>query len=93
MLASYDPEMTRPIAASAFKAKLDYPYLVYCPDFGGWRVGEWWEADGPGRWVLTWNTSVKLRVTHVVDASADRRQSANIIRATLLQQIKPDQWP
>lgn len=81
--------MTRPVPASAFKAKLDYPYLVYCPDFGGWRAGEWWEADGPGRWVLTWDVSVKLRVTHVVDAFAQSSQAADVIRSTLLQQIRP----
>lgn len=51
--------MAAPVPACAFAPELDRSYLAFCPEHGGWYVGEWRTIDGPGRWVLAWDVSVK----------------------------------
>jgi hypothetical protein len=41
----------------------DTPYLLYCPQQGGWHVGEWWNAEG-GFWTAVIDTDSLLEPTH-----------------------------
>ena len=81
--------MAAPIPAYAFKAETDRSYLVFCPEHGGWHVGEWWTIDGPGRWVLAWDVSVELLVSHVMDAPAEPMDTSGVIRWTITRQMQP----
>jgi hypothetical protein len=50
--------------------KPDTSYLLFCPDQGGWRVGEWWAIEG-GRWIAAIDTESELYPTHWTPAPAD----------------------
>ncbi|MBM0206526.1 hypothetical protein JNW90_28620 [Micromonospora sp. STR1s_5] len=42
----------------------DTSLMLYCPDQGGWQVGEWWSVEEPGKWVATIDGSITLEPTH-----------------------------
>lgn len=37
--------MGAPIPVHEFKPETDRSCLCFCPDHGGWHVGEWWTVD------------------------------------------------
>jgi hypothetical protein len=37
--------------------------LLFCPEQGGWHLGEWWTLDRP-RWVAVIDASIELEPTH-----------------------------
>jgi hypothetical protein len=79
--------MSTPVPAFAFKAETDRSYLVFCPEHGGWHVGEWWTIDGPGRWVLAFDASIELPgVSHVMPAPADPMDMSGLIQWTVICQ-------
>jgi hypothetical protein len=63
-----EPSGPQPIAA--LTPEPDTAYLLFCPEQGGWHVGEWWEMDRP-RWVMTFDASMELDPTHCLPAPAD----------------------
>jgi hypothetical protein len=36
----------------------DTSMMLFCPDQGGWHVGEWWNVEEPGRWVASIDVSL-----------------------------------
>jgi hypothetical protein len=79
--------MSTPVSAFAFKAETDRSYLVFCPEHGGWHVGEWWTIDGPGRWVLALDASIELPgVSHVMPAPADPMDTSGVIQFAVMRQ-------
>src|SRR4051794_6263605 len=44
--------------------------LLFCPEQGGWRLGEWWTLDRP-RWVAVIDASIELEPTHWMPAPAN----------------------
>ncbi|WP_375458915.1 hypothetical protein [uncultured Enterovirga sp.] len=79
--------MTEPIPAYGFKPETDRSYLVFCPEHGGWHVGEWWTVDGPGRWVLACDAGVDLTVSHVLELPADPITVSVTIAWSLARQV------
>ena len=78
--------MSAPVPAYALTPDTDRSYLVFCPEHGGWHVGEWWTIDGPGRWVLAWDVSIELTVSHVMDVPPPAMDvSGEILWATTRQ--------
>jgi hypothetical protein len=41
----------------------DTSILLFCPEQGGWHVGEWWPNDRP-RWVAVIDADIELEPTH-----------------------------
>jgi hypothetical protein len=79
--------MSTPVPAFAFDAETDRSYLVFCPEHGGWHVGEWWTIDGPGRWVLAFDASIELPgVSHVMPARTDPMDMSGLIQWTVMCQ-------
>lgn len=81
--------MSTPVPAVGFKAETDRSYLVFCPEHGGWQVGEWWTIDGPGRWVLAYDASIELLVSHVMDAPPDPMDLSGVIQWSVMRQVAP----
>ena len=81
--------MSAPVPAYAFEAETDRSYLVFCPEHGGWHVGEWWTIDGPGRWVLAYDASVELTVSHVMDVPPDAIDASGVIQWAVTCQTAP----
>jgi hypothetical protein len=82
--------MNAPIPAFAFDPETDRSYLVFCPEHGGWHVGEWWTIDGPGRWVLSFDASVDLPpVSHVMDVPADAMATSGLIQWATMRSVTP----
>ncbi|MBM0206524.1 hypothetical protein JNW90_28610 [Micromonospora sp. STR1s_5] len=77
------------IPAHEFKPEPDTSYLLYCPEHGGWHVGEWWEIDGPGRWVLAYDAAHKLYPSHVLPAPEDAMSVTDVIRWAWIRQATP----
>jgi hypothetical protein len=67
----------------------DRSYLVFCPDHGGWHVGQWWTIDGPGRWVLAFDVEIELTPSHVLHVPTDPLDKTGIMQWVLAQQIPP----
>ena len=38
--------------------------LLFCPEQGGWHVGEWWAVEEPGKWIAAISTDIELEPTH-----------------------------
>jgi hypothetical protein len=68
-----------PIPAHLFEPETNTSYLVFCPEHGGWHVGEWWAIEGPGRWVLAYDTEVELHPSHVQAAPDDARDASDLV--------------
>ena len=49
----------------------DTAYLLFCPEQGGWHVGEWWNVEGSGGWVAAIDTEWRLEPTHWMLAPPD----------------------
>lgn len=41
----------------------DTSIQLYCPDQGGWHIGEWWPIDRP-RWVAVIDAERELHPSH-----------------------------
>ena len=63
-----EPSGPQPIAT--LTPEPDTAYLLFCPEQGGWHVGEWWPVDRP-RWVMTFDASMELDPTHWLLAPPD----------------------
>jgi hypothetical protein len=48
----------------------DTSYLLYCPEQGGWHVGEWWNVEG-GFWTAAIDTNWLLEPTHWLPVPPD----------------------
>jgi hypothetical protein len=81
--------MNNPIPAHDFRPEIDTWYLVFCPEHGGWHVAEGWEIDGPGRWVLAYDVSVELFVSHVLPVPEDAMDAVSHVRWAVLRQVAP----
>jgi hypothetical protein len=81
--------MSPPVPAFGFKPEIDRSYLVFCPEHGGWHVGEWWTIDGPGRWMLAYDASVELIVSHVIELPPDPMDTSGVIQWALGLQLSP----
>jgi hypothetical protein len=81
--------MPRPIPAHEFSPEPDTSYLLYCPEHGGWHVGEWWTEDGPARWVLAFDASRDLHPSHVLPAPEDAMSITDVIRWAWIRQAAP----
>jgi hypothetical protein len=44
--------------------------LLYCPEQGGWHVGQWWGVDR-ARWVAVIDDAIELEPTHWMPAPAE----------------------
>jgi hypothetical protein len=44
--------------------------LLFCPEQGGWHVGQWWGVDR-ARWVAVIDDAIELDPTHWMAAPAD----------------------
>jgi hypothetical protein len=44
--------------------------LLFCPEQGGWHVGQWWGVDR-ARWVAVVDDAIELEPTHWMPAPAD----------------------
>jgi hypothetical protein len=64
-----EPSGPRPIATVT--PEPETAYLLFCPEQGGWHVGEWWTVEGSGRWVAAIDTQWGLEPTHWMPAPAD----------------------
>lgn len=78
----------KPVPAISVKPEVDRSYLCYCPDHGGWHVGEWWTIDGPGRWVLAMDAATELHVSHVLDVPADAMDVSETLRWITTSQVR-----
>ena len=83
------PPMSQPIPAHEFTAEPDTSYLAFCPEHGGWHVAEWWVADGRGRWVLAYDVSVELFVSHIMPVPEDAMDEISHVRWAVLRQMVP----
>jgi hypothetical protein len=79
-----------PIPAHEFKPEPNTSYLVFCPEHGGWHVGEWWTAEVPaGRWVLAYDTNIDLVPSHVLPVPPDAMDPMGMLYWTWAAQMKP----
>jgi hypothetical protein len=60
-----DHPMTIPIEVFG-RPRTNTSYLLFCPDGGGWRVGEWQPLGPDGKWVAVLDIQQELRPSHVV---------------------------
>ena len=81
--------MSDPIPAFEFRPEPDTSYLLYCPEHGGWHVGEWWTVDGEPRWVLAFDTAHELYPSHVLPAPKDAMDVSDVIRCAWMRQAPP----
>jgi hypothetical protein len=81
--------MSRPIPVHEFNPERETSYLRYCPEHGGWHVGEWWTEGGPGRWVLSFDAAHELYPTHVLPAPEDAMSVTDVIRWAWVRQAPP----
>jgi hypothetical protein len=81
--------MSHPIPAHEFCPEPDTSYLLYCPEHGGWHVGEWWTIEGPGRWVLAFDGATELYPSHVLPAPEDAMSVTDVIRWAWIRQAPP----
>ncbi len=49
----------------------DTSVLLFCPEQGGWHVGEWWEVDGSGQWVAAICPDITLEPSAWIMVPAD----------------------
>jgi hypothetical protein len=67
MSTRYLPDYPLTIPIGAFSgARPNTSYLLFCPDQGGWRVGEWQPAEPTGQWVAVLDLGLELVPSHVV---------------------------
>jgi hypothetical protein len=55
-LARLPPERAEPIDNAPRQP--DTSILLFCPEQGGWQVGEWWTVDRP-RWVAVLDAAIE----------------------------------
>ena len=61
-LARFPLERAEPIDSAPREP--DMSLMLFCPEQGGWHVGEWWPAEEPGKWVAAISTEIELQPTH-----------------------------
>ena len=78
-----------PIPVHQFRPEPDTSYLLFCPDHGGWHVGEWWTVDGPGRWVLAFDVMCEPHPSHVLPVPPPAMDDVGVIRWAWTRQAAP----
>jgi hypothetical protein len=58
----------QPIATAA--REHERSLLLYCPEQGGWHVGQWWGVDR-ARWVAVIDDAIELEPTHWMAAPSE----------------------
>lgn len=53
--------------AHEFEAEPLRDYLLFCPENGGWHVGQWWTLDDAARWVLAFDPLVELHPSYLME--------------------------
>lgn len=82
--------MGPPIPVHEFKPETNRSYLVFCPEQGGWHVGEWWTIDGPGRWLLALDAATELMPSHVMDVPPDALDPTGAMWWTAGRQLRTE---
>jgi hypothetical protein len=75
VFAGFASDLGAPFSGAMPIASLRKPlrgraYLLYCPDQGGWTVGEP-RGPAPAEWVAVVDTAIQLRPTHWMPAPID----------------------
>jgi hypothetical protein len=67
MSVRYLPDYPMTIRIEVFAPpRTNTSYLLYCPEHGGWRVGEWQQLCHQGKWVAVLDVHEELEPSHVV---------------------------
>jgi hypothetical protein len=78
----------RPQLIATAPREPELPLQLFCPDQGGWHVGEWWPTDRP-RWVAVIDADHELQPTHWAPTLAWPMTESEIIAWTVKGQTGP----
>ena len=68
LLRAQDEAGQQPIATAP--REHERSLLLFCPEQGGWHVGQWWAVD-QARWVALVADAIELEPTHWMAAPSD----------------------
>jgi hypothetical protein len=68
LLRAQDESDPQPIATTG--REHERSLLLFCPEQGGWHVGQWWGVDR-ARWVAVIDAAKELEPTYWMEVPAD----------------------